>query len=277
MSTPPVKIDPPVHVDPAQVEAQLIAEASAPPLERDRPVRPSSPLPILYVGVPGTNSDTKGWDSSDSSLATYLRTHGLDNIAGSARSRYHWSTNLNLGRKHRDWVAAGWALYYYYVPQLYPELSIPPHRANVICHSHGLQAVLYACSFGLKLNALVSVGSPVRKDMETTTRLARPNIARWLHIHSDFSDHWQWLGTLFDGRFGIVRRHSFADINDEVPSVGHGGVLCDPNHFHFWQEKGWIDFVKGRGPLAQDKSVGPVGPPDDPSLATRNEPELIKP
>lgn len=208
---------------------------------------------VLFAGVAGTGAAkrTAEWNDVDSLLSVYLRERGIENIAGQALSPFLWSTDLNgIGAKNQeDWKATGRALFYYFVPQLRPELAIRPCRSNVICHSHGLQGVLFACAYGLKLNALISVGSPVRKDMEAVAKLARPNIARWLHIHSDGSDRWQWLGELFDGHFGIVREHPLADKNVAVAGVGHAGVLRDPADFPLWDTGGWIEFFKGVGPL----------------------------
>jgi hypothetical protein len=106
--------------------------------------------------------------------------------------------------------------------------------------------VLYACAdHDLKVGTLISVGSPVRKDMMCVAKRARGNIGTWIHVHSDGSDRWQWFGELFDGHFGIVREHPLADRNDSVPGVGHGNLLRQPQHFHYWVDRKWVDPMKG--------------------------------
>src|SRR5512138_3174094 len=96
--------------------------------------------PILYVGVPGTGGSHRpdDWDNMESNLSHFLEQHGIYNIAGNAISAYHWSTDIDMAGGHDDWKAAGWALFYYVVPQLRPTVAIPPEKTNIICHSHGL-------------------------------------------------------------------------------------------------------------------------------------------
>lgn len=74
---------------------------------------------------------------------------------------------------------------------------------------------------------------------------ARANVRYWLHIHSDRSDRWQWLGTLFDGRLGIIRPAVLADRNDCIKNVGHSELLRNPQYFSLWLERGWLDLLKG--------------------------------
>ena len=148
----------------------------------------------------------------------------------------------NKTADHRDWAAGGLALYAWIVPPLAPERRIPPAETRVICHSHGLQVVLYACMHGLQIDTLISIGSPVRQDMDLVTMAARLNIRRWLHVCSDRSDRMQWLGTLGDGALGIIRQHPLADVNHPLPSAGHSGVLHDPAWFGPWAE--WVDWMR---------------------------------
>lgn len=153
-----------------------------------------------------------------------------------------WSTNLSgfpfFSRpNHLDWKAGAAALAYYVIAKK----KQPGSTTALIVHSHGLQVALYACAlFNLKVRCLISIGSPVRGDMMATAEAAKPNIAHWQHVHSDHSDRWQWLGALFDGHFGIVRKHPLADANDFVPHVGHSELLRKPEHYHHWIDRGWL-------------------------------------
>jgi hypothetical protein len=173
-----------------------------------------------------------------------LRDHTLE-VLTDGPLPFIWSTDLDgvvWDRKgHTDWAAGGAALSYFI-------RMLGDTHPDIIAHSHGLQVVLYAIvNHGLKVNRLISVGSPVREDMEKIAQLARPYIHTWLHIHSDGSDKWQWFGEVFDGHTGIVREHPLADTNDFVPKVGHSELLRNPQTYHFWEEKGWLDLLKPTG------------------------------
>lgn len=162
---------------------------------------------------------------------------------------YTWSSDLGghwFGDKDlRVWHAAGINLLHYLVPPLC-ERSKAPVETNLIAHSHGLQVALYACAEGLLVNTLISVGSPIRHDMLRVAEQARKNIAYWLHIHSDESDRMQWLGELFDGHLGVVRRHPLADWNESVSGMGHSQVLRDPSRYGLWSSRGWLEALHTR-------------------------------
>ncbi len=187
-----------------------------------------------WTGIPGTwaaKHDEKWW-LPDSPFALHLRKLGLAPL----KSRpFVWSTDINGGlfsffqaSKHSDWDAAGAALSFYLAGTRLED-------RNIIAHSHGLQAVLYACAnYGVRLNTLISVSSPIRKDMVEVSEKARPNIGYWTHVHSDSSDRTQWFGTLFDGALGIVRAHPLADLNVKIPKVGHSDILKKSKNFHHW-------------------------------------------
>lgn len=199
---------------------------------------------ILIAGTNSWRPGVREWYMPGSPFVAFLQAQGIEPVFGQNGRPFTWSTDLGgVGfgdGDHRVWQAAGVNLIDYVVPPRCPNLRILPAYTNVIAHSHALQVVLYACADGLEVDTLVSVGSPVRADMEDTARWARPRIRRWIHLHSDRSDRWQWLGGLFDGRLGIVRRHPLADQNIAIPSVGHSTILRDPQAFHHWQDSGVI-------------------------------------
>lgn len=192
--------------------------------------------PARWVGIPGTwgAKDQHPWWTKEAPFTHYLRDK-LVIYPLKPDQPFVWSTDLDGGffsffssGKHSDWDAAGAAISYYLE-------GIPLHERNLIAHSHGLQAVLYACGkYGVQINTLTSVASPVRKDMQEIAERARPNIGYWTHIHSDKSDRFQWLGEIGDGTLGIVRKHPLANINTKIPKVGHSGLLTESKNFYHW-------------------------------------------
>jgi hypothetical protein len=201
---------------------------------------------IEYLGVPGTHGSRRvaDWNHLGSRFTRFALSRGFVSVEERAVVPFRWSTDLDFGSgKHEDWKALGYALYYYHVPPLRPELVIEPGRTRLICHSHAGNGAIYAASFGLKIECLVTVGTPVVKGMEDVVEAARPNIKRWLHLYSD-KDWWQIFGAAFDGRLGFYRKMKLADRNEKMPK-GHGDVLRDPSLFHLWVDKGWLAYLKG--------------------------------
>jgi len=160
-----------------------------------------------------------------------------------------WSTQVNgslfWAKNHTDWQAGGAALCYYLGTSRYGPAEVPLEDRNIIAHSHAGQVVAYAAAFrGLHINNLVTIGSPVRHDMRPIYRAARPQIKFWLHIASDWSDRMQWFGEWFDGSVGVQRRQPFADVNDQLPGIGHSKILRDPEYFRCWDELGWLEMLQ---------------------------------
>jgi hypothetical protein len=206
---------------------------------------------MAAILVAGTNSwDNDGavdWFVPGHNFGKMLRAHGVE-VASDGPLPFIWSTDVDgvIGdrKNNTDWAAAGAALSYF------TRMTCGDCSVDMVAHSHGLQVALYAAAnYGVKIDRLISMGSPVRKDMEKIAKEARLHIKQWLHVHSDTSDRWQWLGELFDGKLGVVREHPLADRNDFVPKVGHSELLRDPNQYHFWKEKGWLDFLCGKQSL----------------------------
>jgi hypothetical protein len=201
----------------------------------------------FYLPIAGTWGWDRGgptrWWEADSPFTAFMLGNGLQLVAG-GEDPFIWSTDANGATpwnrgKHHDWKAGGLNLRRYCKPG--PQGSdegahyVPYESRNFIAHSHGLQVVLYAAAAGLRIHRLVSVSSPVRKDMAAVAAAARPNIGEWVHLASDRSDAVQWLGELFDGAFGIVREHPLADINVCIKKVGHSRLLEDPTAFPEWK------------------------------------------
>ncbi len=209
-------------------------------------------MDLNYIAVPGTwgwsLGQTKAWWQEGSPFHRFMVEHGFHQDHA---ERSFWSTRLDgvslwqcLRRSQaarRSWAHGGKVLHHFLT-----EHTEPGKKRRVICHSHGLQVVLYACAQGAQIDRLISLGSPVRKDMRSTAELARPNIVDWTHVASDRSDTTQIFGELFDGAFGIVREHPLADKNIIIPSVGHSQLLRDNATLRrCWPSYGLIRFIAG--------------------------------
>jgi hypothetical protein len=197
-----------------------------------------------FVAGQGTHSwrgtPTGDWWEAGSPWLQHMTSLGW--VPVSAQRPFIWTTELGGTpfSGHEDWDAAGCNLAAYLWPPLDEHHRyIPISDRYVIGHSHFVNVAVFACGkYGLKIAGLITVMSPVRGDMLGWAARARPNIGRWIHLHSDASDRMQWLGGLFDGRFGIVRQHPLADINISLPKAGHSKVLHDPAWFGGWAQ--WL-------------------------------------
>ncbi len=214
-----------------------------------------------FLPVAGTHGwrgqPTGGWWQWPSPWLSYMHRHGCTPF--NRQRPFVWSTQLQghriwrrwlgLQDRHLAWECAADNLYAYLVPPVHGGSCSGVHASadetRIVCHSHGLQVVLFAAAMGLRIKTLISVGSPVRADMLGVAEVARPRIGHWLHLHSDTSDTWQVLGGIGDGVFGIVRAHPLADENRAVPHVGHTGVLTDEDAFSLWEINGWLEVLRG--------------------------------
>jgi pimeloyl-ACP methyl ester carboxylesterase len=166
------------------------------------------------------------WWQTGSPLRAFFERSGFGVVGGDRP--FVWSTQLDFGAEHRTWSAGGVALYAYLVPPLCLDRRVPPDETRILAHSHGGQVAFYAAAAGLRIRSLVTVSTPVRRDMAPVIAAARPNIGTWLHVHSDRSDWQQLLGGLFDGRLGVFRSMPEANVNLKIPDVGHARLLHDP-------------------------------------------------
>lgn len=203
------------------------------------PSRPTYYIPIH--GTWGIDDGERAWWRPKSSFANYAKNY---NIIQLEDVPFIWSSDLTgftyniLGPKTKltDWAAGGWSLYYYL-------RHVPVGDRNIIAHSHGLQCVLFAASYGLEINNLISVGSPIRNDMHQTTVIARNKIKHWMHIY----DSWDWiqvLGGFGDGRFLGSRTSVHADINHKLKDINHSDVLKVREKIYYWSNQGWFDFLR---------------------------------
>lgn len=205
-------------------------------------------MSTAYIPVQGTH----GWDEDpnrfqwwepQSALASYLHQNQIEQVNVSLP--FVWSTELDgvLRPSHIVWKAAGYALRYYIGDQ-FPK-GLPTEKRNLIAHSHGGQVAFYACASGLQIRNLITIGTPVRGDMEAVVKAARPNIGYWLHICDSKSDWISLAGALFDGRIRLKHDFPLADRNDNCSDlkISHSKILTDADRFGLWQTRGWAEVL----------------------------------
>ncbi len=193
------------------------------------------------------------WARSRSAFSRLLRIHHF------APMRFQgWTGNLagvplNFRSKgeHRDWIAGGYALSYFLRGLDYAD-------RNLIVHSHGLAPVLYACvREKVDIRRLVSVCSPVRRDLQRQAAGAVQRIGRWRHVSSNDGDFWQWAGELFDGhiQWGRERAWKQAHENLRIPGIGHSRLFNDRRFLDLWQTDGMFDFLRAQGVQGADQVI----------------------
>ncbi len=154
----------------------------------------------------------------------------------------NWKTVLTFGLSkdsHDDWRTAGYAFRHY----------IKPYKLvnrNCIIHSHGLQLVAYA---NIKLNNIITVGSPIRKDMFPLYEQLLNNCESWLHIYDEVWDRMGFLGQVGDGKwFGsracMISAGDKAVNNHKLKSIDHSRILRQQPEIGKWETQGWFDFLR---------------------------------
>lgn len=199
-----------------------------------------------YIAIEGTHEDRDHrhqlWDDQFSPFSEFMASHGVNQLVSDPLKKYEWSTGLDgVFGADDTWDAAGRALaQYMYLPA--------PSATNIIAFSHGGNVVAYACGkYGLQVNSLVTVSTPIRKNLYPLYKDAETNITRHLHIHGGWADYWQALGDLCGGGWGLHRDNPYA-LNQRAPG-GHGAVLKEGSLLHLWVDKGWLDYFISGNPL----------------------------
>ncbi|MBI4251007.1 MAG: hypothetical protein HY618_00975 [Candidatus Tectomicrobia bacterium] len=144
---------------------------------------------------------------------------------------FRWSTRLDgIIGDNGEWELSGEVL------KWYCHAKAPGEPVNLIAHSHGGQVAAYAAARGLRVSTLITIATPVRRDMEPVYSRASGSISgRWVHIHTGRRDRWQWLGGLGDGLLGVRREMPAPARNVLEPGRDHTSLL-DPA---LWTERGW--------------------------------------
>ncbi len=191
----------------------------------------------------GNDTDSEWW-MPKSPFVVFMEQNGWEYVK-EGNDPFVWTTALTgvspltwFGKKnnHATWRAAAKNL------KLYLS-QIPLKDRNVIAHSHGGQVAAYCAAEGTKINNLLTLSTPMRKDMEAVYTRAKTNIGYWTHVHSDWTDYMQLLGSFFDGRFGIHRSCEAADVNVTIKGVGHSKIIRDPAYFKAWLDYKLLDYI----------------------------------
>lgn len=228
----------------------------------DQPIPPTDPLWVLPI------AGTEGWGDlwwQDGSpwLQALANAHCLPLRKQTHRGLrpFLWSTDLDgvngwaalqnmirqlLNRRHvavvhRDWQAGGEACSWFLADFAY-------RKRNLIGHSHGGNVAIY-CALDRSIRSLVTVGTPIRGDMQEVYEEARPNIGYHMHICDDTFDLWGTLGQLFDGDVRIDRTFpadwkAQPDLTLTLRGIGHGKILRDAKEITRWQTDGWLDLLR---------------------------------
>lgn len=114
----------------------------------------------------------------------------------------------------------------------------PNQEVSIIAHSHAGQLALLAITYGqLKVRHLITVSTPVRKDMRFARMRTRELISgKWIALHGDFwKDRMIKLGELFDGSIGWTMEFPEAHENRHITGHGHSTMITDS---HVFEEQG---------------------------------------
>lgn len=176
---------------------------------------------ITVEGTWGSTRDKLDWWRFGSTFWHYLILNGFARTSVPDDKKFHWDDKVEgIWGKNRRWRLGGERLGYY--AQAYRDTN---KKLLVIAHSHGGQVAAYAAARGMRIDCLVTVATPVRKDMTLTYSDAARNVGCWIHLYSDSSDWMQWFGSWFDGSWRLKREIGAADVTLCVPKVGHSGLL----------------------------------------------------
>jgi hypothetical protein len=150
-----------------------------------------------------------------------------------------WTTDLEMGGKLEEWWAGAAALAYYC---RWLAGGIAP--VHIVAHSHGGQVAAMAVGrFGVPCDTLITLATPVRRDMQRHRRAARAYARRWIHVYSP-EDPVQLAGEVLSGgdptlrdlpEFGVENMKEtmpeFAPLQRDAHSALH-----DPER---WTRNGW--------------------------------------
>ena len=197
---------------------------------------------IVVTAVQGTWAWASPWWKDGSPFWAYMAGHGI----APARINglpFRWSTDLAdswkfWAKRRSDWEAGGDALAYYLD-------ALPERERVVLAHSHGGQCALMCAALGVKIDRLVTLATPARKDMADTVAQARPNIREWWHVCDADTDNTAWWGAFGDGHVGNTRTFPAANQNVLIPNIGHSKLLNDERLFWWWSQSGVIPMLKG--------------------------------
>ena len=179
-----------------------------------------------------------------------------------AVDRRRWGGEIDgIFGENENWIIGGEYLWDFIVH------SCNPSETVIVAHSHGGTVVGEAICGKMKVKALITLGTPVRRDTRLALGMMAEAAEAWTHIYSP-SDWWQLLGGIGDGHFSLRRKMRHAHRNIRVKGLSH----ADLHSVKAWKKNGWWDLVFGEAapaviPDGERKGIG-YGPRSDHYLAS---------
>ena len=195
---------------------------------------------ILVAGTwaNGRGAPQDSWWRPESDFYKEGLAHGLNLV--DAADPFVWCTGLDgIDAENSHWKSAAHALIWYCD-------SKKLDSVNLLAHSHGGNCALYASNFGLKINILITVATPPRKEIIAH----RANIKHWVHIRGGIKDYVQIAGELsFEAMETAILLHDFDFLERDMELADQNIVVLDKGHSELheaalWKEKGWFDLLK---------------------------------
>jgi pimeloyl-ACP methyl ester carboxylesterase len=181
------------------------------------------------------------WCHPSSAFAAAARASGVSLLSDD--EPFLWSTDLELGGALRDWWAAAAALAYYC------RWLAGPARVTLVAHSHGGQvAALAVGRYGVACDTLVTLGMPVRRDMQRHRRAAVAYARRWIHVFTP-EDPVQVAGAAgcgADPRLRDLTEYGVENVKVSLPEYAPAAAaahsaLHDPAR---WTREGWWAWLR---------------------------------
>lgn len=204
--------------------------------------------PTYFLPIAGTwdwNEDERiAWWEQSSPFINFMNSQNF--FLKFPECPFEWSTGLEglPFTKYRQWKAGAKALGYYMDGPSYGN-PWPLEDRNFIVHSYGLYIILYYASWGGKINNLISIGSPIRHDVNSVALLAKANIkGTWLHLRDEKFDFIGTLGGFFDKNVGFARKNPWCTREDALDKVGHSDLIKKPEKFYHWLESNRLEVLR---------------------------------
>jgi hypothetical protein len=185
----------------------------------------------------------KAWPRPGSDFSVMLKNHGVEQASTRGFGAYSGALNgvpviFTDGMRRADWSAAGEAFMWHV------RATVGNKKISVIGHSHAGQVVAYAARFGVCFDQVITMATPVRKDMYSTYEILRARSKTWVHLHSDSADYVQWAGSLFDGEWRTSRAMPHAHTNVQFKGAAHSDFVT----VGFWEDHKVWKYLSGAHP-----------------------------
>ena len=179
-----------------------------------------------YMPISGTHEKRKkSWVNKGSLFDRFMTVFGFTRLADDLR---FWSGALAgtffTSSGHRVWQYGGRQVYSFLEKLTEEERK----KLVIVAHSHGGTVLAYALAMRplLKVGAIVTVGTPVRRDIDDVWQKAKEATDLHIQIYSvGFGSFVRWIGQ----RGRLRREMPWADKRWSVKG-GHSGVLRKRKH-----------------------------------------------